>query len=207
MSLDTAMVEKYRNNFLSEVEANVERGEWVKMCTQCGVCAGSCPLGDAWEYSPQKLLMMIRAGKREQVLSSDAMWMCTSCYSCVVRCPREVPVTHIMHGLAVYARRLGLAPKHNPTAWFAQVFWNNMMSRGRINELRLGLSLYFRDGFMSGTRDTLAQRQLGMNMIKAKRMSALELVSGHAVKDISGLQKIISKAQQIEAARLEEKSK
>ena len=43
------MVEKYRNNFLKEVEGNVEEGDWVKMCMQCGVCSGSCPLGDAWD--------------------------------------------------------------------------------------------------------------------------------------------------------------
>ena len=48
-------INKYRNSFLKEVEANVEEGEWVKMCMQCGVCAGSCPLGDAWEHTPQKI--------------------------------------------------------------------------------------------------------------------------------------------------------
>ncbi len=30
--LNTAMIEKYRSSFLKEVEANVEEGEWVKMC-------------------------------------------------------------------------------------------------------------------------------------------------------------------------------
>ena len=30
--LNTGMVEKYRNDFLKEVEANVEQGDWVKMC-------------------------------------------------------------------------------------------------------------------------------------------------------------------------------
>ena len=59
--------------------------------------------------------MMIRANKREEVLSSSSMWMCTSCYNCIVRCPRELPITHIMHGLAHYAKRLGLAPKKQPT--------------------------------------------------------------------------------------------
>lgn len=43
-SLNTAMIEKYRNNFLYEVAANVEEDDWVKMCMQCGVCSGSCPL-------------------------------------------------------------------------------------------------------------------------------------------------------------------
>ena len=50
--LNTAMIETYRTSFLKEVEANVEEGEWVKMCMQCGVCAGSCPLGNAWEHPP-----------------------------------------------------------------------------------------------------------------------------------------------------------
>jgi quinone-modifying oxidoreductase, subunit QmoC len=44
---NTELVEKYRGNFLKEVEANVEEGDWVKMCMQCGVCSGSCPLGPA----------------------------------------------------------------------------------------------------------------------------------------------------------------
>jgi len=77
--LNKQMVEQYRNSFLKEVEANVEEGEWVKMCMQCGVCSGSCPMGPYWDHPPQELFMMIRAGKREEVLASSSMWMCTSC--------------------------------------------------------------------------------------------------------------------------------
>jgi len=201
--MNTAMVEKYRNNFLKEVEANVEEGEWVKMCMQCGVCAGSCPLGDAWEHTPQKIFMMIRAGKRDEVLASDSMWMCTSCYNCIVRCPRELPITHIMHGLATYAKKLGLVPQNQPTAQFSQMFWDNMMKKGRVNELKLGLSLYFKDGFGQGIKNAMANQKLGMNMMKAKRMSAGEFFGGHGVKDLGGLQKIIKKAEEIEAAKLE----
>ena len=201
--MNTVMVERYRNNFLKEVEANVEEGQWVKMCMQCGVCAGSCPLGNAWEHTPQKIFMMIRAGKREEVLSSDSMWMCTSCYNCIVRCPRELPITHIMHGLATYAKRLGLVPQGQPTQQFSQIFWNNMMKKGRVNELKLGLSLYFKDGFGQGIKNAMANQKLGMNMMKAKRMSAGEFFGGHSVKGLSGLQKMIKKAEEIEAAKFE----
>ena len=207
MSLNTAMGEKYRNNVLQEVAANVEQGDWVKMCMQCGVCAGSCPLGDAWEHSPQKLFMMIRANKREEVLTSESMWMCTSCYNCVVRCPRELPIKHIMHGLASYARKLGLAPKRNPTLWFSEVFWNNLMKHGRVNELKLSLSLYFKEGFGAGIQQTMAHQKLGMSMIKSRRLAPMNMFVGHGVKDISGLQKMIRKAQDIEAAQLEANSK
>ena len=123
---------RYRNDFLKEVEKNVEEGHWVKMCMQCGVCAGSCPLGPAWAHPPQEIFMMIRAGKREEVLTSDSMWMCTSCYNCIVRCPRQLPITHIMHGLANYAHRLGLAPKGQPTQATATLFWNNLIKKGRV---------------------------------------------------------------------------
>ena len=201
--LNTGMVEKYRNDFLSEVEANVEEGEWVRMCMQCGVCAGSCPLGDHWEHTPQKLFMMIRAGKRDEVLQSDSMWMCTSCYNCIVRCPREVPITHIMHGLATYSKRLGLAPKKQTTMTFAQIFWDNMMKKGRVNELKLGLAIYYKDGFVQGIKNSLANMKLGQNMMKAKRMDAMEFFGGHGVKDASGLQKMIKKAQELEDARIE----
>jgi quinone-modifying oxidoreductase subunit QmoC len=201
--LNTAMTERYRSNFLKEVEANVEEGEWVKMCMQCGVCAGSCPLGNAWEHTPQKLFMMIRAGKREAVLSSDAMWMCTSCYNCIARCPRGLPITHIMHGLAHYAKRLGLSPKNQPTQQFAQIFWDNLMKKGRVNELKLGLSMYFKDGFGQGIKNAMANQKLGQNMMKAKRMSAMELFGGHSIKDTSGLQKMIKKAQEIEDAKIQ----
>ena len=202
--LNTRMVEKYRNDFLSEVEANVELGDWVKMCMQCGVCSGSCPLGKAWEHPPQELLMMIRAGKREAVLSSESMWMCTSCYNCVVRCPREVPVTHIMHGLATYAKRLGLQPKNQPTALFGDIFWNNLKKKGRVNELKLGLSLYFKDGIGSGIREAMKKQKLGLNMLKAKRVSPMELFGGgHGIKDISGLLRILARAEEIEIAKLQ----
>lgn len=198
------MIEKYRNqSFLKEVEANVEEGEWVKMCMQCGVCAGSCPLGTDWEHPPQEIFMMIRAGKREEVLSSSSMWYCTSCYNCIARCPRELPITHIMHGLAHYAKRLGLAPKENPTAKFAQIFWDNLTKKGRVNELKVGLSLYFMNGFSEGIKTSLKMQQIGLNMLKTKRMAISELWGGHKVKDLSGFHKMIKKAQELEAARVD----
>ena len=42
-----------------------------------------------------------------------------------------------------------------------------------------------------------------MSMMKAKRMSAAEFFGGHGIKDLSGLQKMIKKAEEIEAAKLE----
>jgi len=192
--------QQYKGNFLKEVEANVEEGEWVKMCMQCGVCSGSCPLGPYWDHPPQEIFMMIRANKRDEVLGSSSMWMCTSCYNCIVRCPRGLPITHIMHGLAHYADRLGLAPEDQPTRKFAKRYWKNLAKKGRVNELKLGLSLYFMNGFAEGVKTALKMRDVGLGMVMTKRMNPMEMVGGHGVKDVSGLHAILKRAREIELA-------
>lgn len=195
---NTQASERYRNNFLKEVEDNVEEGHWVKMCMQCGVCSGSCPFGPHWQHPPQEIFMMIRAGKRDEVLTSDSMWMCTSCYNCIVRCPRKLPITHIMHGLANYAHRLGIAPKGQPTREFAKLFWDNMMKKGRVNEMKLTIGHYFRNGVGPGIKEAMAMKDIGLGMLKAKRLNPMELVGGHGLKDLKGFHAMVAKAREIE---------
>jgi len=206
-TLNTAMIETYKDNFLKEVQDNVEQGDWVKMCMQCGVCSGSCPLGNDWDHPPQKIFAMIRAGKREEVLTSDSMWMCTSCYNCIARCPRKVPVTHIMHGLASYASRLGLTPKGQPTKEFADIFWKSLSNKGRVNEVEVAYKLYFMDGFISGIKKALSMAGIGIKMLTTKRLMPLELIKPHKVDDVSGFRNMLAKAAELETARIHNNSK
>jgi quinone-modifying oxidoreductase, subunit QmoC len=203
MSVNAQMAAKYKNNFLKEVEEQVEMGEWVKMCMQCGVCSGSCPTNfhSGWEHPPQEIFMMIRAGKREEVLTSSSMWMCTSCYNCYVRCPRKLPITHIMHGLANYAHRLDLAPKMQPTRSFGKLFWNNCIKTGRVNELKLSMGLYFKDGFAQGVKNGLAMKNVAMGLMKAGRLNPFEIFGGHKCKDQKGIHAMLAKARELEAKR------
>ena len=127
------------------------------------------------------------------------MWMCTSCYNCIARCPRGLPITHIMHGLATYAQRLGIAPKNQPTQKFANLFWDNLVKTGRVNELKLGLSLYFMNGFGEGVKTALKMKDIGLGMLKTKRMSPMEYFGGHKCKDANGLQAILKKAEELES--------
>lgn len=147
--------------------------------------------------------MMIRAGKRDEVLTSSSMWMCTSCYNCVARCPRGLPITHIMHGLANYAHRLGIAPKNQATQKFAKLFWDNLTKTGRINELRLGISLYFMNGLVSGMKMGMMMAPLGQRMMQSKRLSPMEYFGGHKCKKSGDLKKILAKAREIEDAKMQ----
>jgi heterodisulfide reductase subunit D len=74
-------------------------GERVIACYQCGTCSGSCPTAAAMDYTPRRILHMLRLGLGARVLQSRAIWLCTSCYSCTTRCPREIKITDAMIGL------------------------------------------------------------------------------------------------------------
>jgi quinone-modifying oxidoreductase subunit QmoC len=45
-------------------------------------------------------------------------------------------------------------------------------------------------------------KDIGLGMLKTKRMSPMEMLGGHAVKDLSGFHKVIKKAQELEDARI-----
>jgi heterodisulfide reductase subunit D len=83
-------------------------GERIVACYQCGTCSGSCPTASAMDYNPRRILHMLRLGLGDRVLKSQAIWLCTSCYSCTTRCPREIKISDTMLNLRSLAVDQGL---------------------------------------------------------------------------------------------------
>ncbi len=188
-------IRKYDLNFARWVYENVNGGDKLSLCMQCGVCSGSCPIGTQMDHGPRKLFMMIRAGMKEEVLSSNTMWNCTSCYRCVVRCPRGVPVTYILQDLGAKAAAMGYADKQDNTR-FARSFWWSAKTFGRTDERLMTARYYFSFGLIEGIKKGLENLKIAFGMIKTGRM---HLGAPHKIKDRKGLQAILEKAAQIEA--------
>lgn len=183
----------YDPAFAREVFENVDSGEEIKMCMQCGVCAASCPLSLVMDHPPRQIFAMIRAGKREEVLGSQSIMLCTSCYSCKVRCPRKIPVVDVMHGLAHYALKQGFVPRPD-TARFGEKFWGQIYKLGRIDEKDLPRQYFLAAGLVEGIRQTLAFMDIGIRLFLHKRM---KLLPERKIKGIAGLRKMLDKAQQM----------
>lgn len=130
-------------SFVNEVCA-IPGGEGVRSCIQCGTCSGSCPNANLMDYSPRKLIAMVRAEMREEVLSSNSMWYCASCYLCAVRCPRGVKITELMHALECLAFRHGLTSKRVKTPIVYQSFVGLVKSRGRVHEAGIMQKFYLK---------------------------------------------------------------
>lgn len=72
-------------------------GEKLSLCYQCGVCAGSCPSGKLTDmFKIRNIIHMAQLGMRDEVLSSDAIWLCSSCYVCQERCPQGIEIADLM---------------------------------------------------------------------------------------------------------------
>lgn len=75
-------------------------GEHIRSCFACGTCTASCPVREVTErYNPRRIIHMALLGLRERVLSSDFIWLCSTCYACHERCPQDVRITTLMHAI------------------------------------------------------------------------------------------------------------
>jgi heterodisulfide reductase subunit C len=83
-------------------------GEHIQRCFGCGTCTASCPVREVTDrYNPRRIIHMAILGLREEVLSSDFVWLCSTCYACQERCPQDVRITDLMHAIKNMAVRSG----------------------------------------------------------------------------------------------------
>ncbi|MBN2124707.1 MAG: 4Fe-4S dicluster domain-containing protein [Deltaproteobacteria bacterium] len=85
--------------------------EKIAACFQCRTCVASCPIAEVNDaFNPLRIIRMALYGLRKEVLESDWIWFCSSCYSCQERCPQGVRITEFMTVLKNMAIREGNIP-------------------------------------------------------------------------------------------------
>lgn len=172
-------------NFINELR-KIPGGEKIVDCIQCGTCSGSCPTSYLMHHTPRKLIAMTRAGMRKEVLKSPDIWLCTSCYSCYVRCPRGIKVTDLMYAY----KRLSVRDKFGLQKRgfkLGKYFMQVVNKYGRNNELELLAKFFTFANPIGGLLNSL----IGWNLYKRNRLPLKQ----HKIKDLEGFKKIVRKAE------------
>ena len=81
----------------------------LRACIQCGECSAACPSGNWTPIRTRRIMRRAITGV-EDVLSDPEIWMCSTCFNCFERCPRDIPVTDVILKLRNIAVREGYLP-------------------------------------------------------------------------------------------------
>ena len=82
-------------------------GEDIARCHQCGLCSASCLMASEPFTLLRKVVRLAQLDQME-VLESKDIWLCLSCSTCRVRCPRGINLVKVMEGLRQIALRKGV---------------------------------------------------------------------------------------------------
>lgn len=174
-------------------------GENICACIQCGVCSGSCPVANEMEYPPRKIIALIRAGMRDEVLSSSSMWHCLSCYMCTVRCPRNIKPTELAHTLEGLANQYGFSIKGTRTPAMYRSFVSSIKGHGRVHEFGMMLRFYLSimPYLLANPLAALKMLPMGLKLYLHKRMPLMP----RKVKGKQDLSKIIQKFREVRGSQ------
>ncbi|MGX8694727.1 MAG: CoB--CoM heterodisulfide reductase subunit C [Methanobrevibacter sp.] len=116
--------------------------ETVKHCFQCGTCSGSCPSGRRTPYKVRQIVRKCLLGLKEEVISDDALWMCTTCYTCQERCLRSVKIVEIIKKARNIAAHAGyMAKPHKMTGVFVMNTGHGVPINDATKALRVKIGL------------------------------------------------------------------
>lgn len=117
-------------------------GKTVNLCFQCGTCTGSCPSGRQTAFRVRKVVRRAQLGFEEDILPSDDLWLCTTCFTCYERCPRGVEIVDIIMALRNMAVKKGyMAEQHRKVAELISKTGHMVSLREEDKTLRAKLGL------------------------------------------------------------------
>jgi len=80
--------------------SKIPGAEKLMLCFQCGTCTADCPISRFSDfYRPRKIVRMVQLGLKDRLLSDDALWLCSTCFTCVDHCPQGVEIAGIVRVL------------------------------------------------------------------------------------------------------------
>ena len=90
-------------------------------CYQCAKCTSGCEAHKLLELEPHKIVALLKRGLIDEMVNSDIIWTCMSCFKCRERCPQKVAPVDILFALKNMAVASGKQIPGNYTAMLQSV--------------------------------------------------------------------------------------
>jgi|WetSurMetagenome_2_1015567.scaffolds.fasta_scaffold56715_1 heterodisulfide reductase subunit C len=106
-------------------------------CLQCQKCSSGCPIAFKSDLGPHVLVRLVQMDQKDAVITSRFIWECTSCQTCVTRCPQQIDIPAMNDAFRAVCRAEGHLAAGTVVPVFNELFMNAICSRGRISEMSL----------------------------------------------------------------------
>lgn len=130
----------------------------VELCMECGKCSGGCSNAHIFDYTPRKVVQLVKLGDEDRLLNMDALWTCVGCQLCVDRCPSHIDIPRIMDYMREKAYRKGIRAQRSSIEIFYDLMLDSIKKTGRVAEAPLTIKHNLR------TRQYLKDADLGRRM-------------------------------------------
>jgi len=121
-----------------------EAGANVLSCYQCRKCTSGCPVAGRADIKPHELVRLVQLGQRDAVLGCTAIWECTSCQTCITRCPQKVDIAALNDFLRQTSRASDKVAAGTAVPAFNDIFLGTIRRFGRMYEMGLMVAFKLR---------------------------------------------------------------
>jgi len=117
-----------------------DAGLQVLTCMQCGTCSGSCPSGRYTSLNTRRIIRSARMNR--DILHDENLWMCTTCYTCQERCPREINIADVIMMIRTLAVHEGIMlPEHRKVSQLVLEYGHAVPINDAVKEKRKKLNM------------------------------------------------------------------
>lgn len=144
----------------------------------------------AMDIGPRQVMRLLQTGLGEEALRARSIWICATCDTCTVRCPREINVAGVMEALRIQARRRGyrIPAAVRKVRILTDLFLGSVRRSGRIFELGLVQGMKMRTG------ELLKDVGMGIPMLLKGKLS----LRPHRIRGRAEIERIYRKVQEME---------
>jgi heterodisulfide reductase subunit C2 len=142
MSAGTKTTAALGADFAEAVDRETETK--LHACLQCRKCSCGCPVAALADLKPHEIVRLVQLGLEDEVLKSRMLWECTSCETCVTRCPQSVDIPALMDALRRISRARNKTAASDAVPVFNDVFLRTVRRLGRMYEAGLLASFKLR---------------------------------------------------------------
>lgn len=134
---------QYKNaeDFDAHYFDDIARRSNIFACIQCGSCTASCESGRWTALKTRQIVRKVILGDLSAINDPD-IWLCTTCYQCYERCPRDVRPTDVIIELRNYAAKLGnISPAHRKVIEFLKTAGHGVPINDAVKKQRQELGM------------------------------------------------------------------